>query len=296
MKKNAMKKGFTLIELLVVISIIALLVSILLPALNEARSTAKRLLCLSRLHNQGIAFAQYVGDYRSMMPPQYGMKGIYTYTMFCDGLFNANAATNRGKITLLKGFGMGALVNAGMFNDQKETYYCPLLNSTDKPEIHHLLAGNTHPVTGDWIINPENSYSGATYLWGGYTYFKNNIKTYEKIAPKSFLYDILQDWNMIPHKDRYGRPKGLSVLYGDGHTVFNTDQRMFDEELWGDAVSRMGVPEGDPQNWYHIMCYLGNNMPRPEELPVPGVWASFRNNDIPEDGTRLGLGSWQYAP
>ena len=55
----AKNKGFTLIELLVVISIIALLVGILLPALGAARRTAKKIACGSNQRQVGVAFATY---------------------------------------------------------------------------------------------------------------------------------------------------------------------------------------------------------------------------------------------
>ncbi|MCC6683193.1 MAG: prepilin-type N-terminal cleavage/methylation domain-containing protein [Phycisphaeraceae bacterium] len=54
--------GFTLIELLVVISIIALLISILLPALRKSRDTAMNAKCLSNLHQVGVAMLGYQAD------------------------------------------------------------------------------------------------------------------------------------------------------------------------------------------------------------------------------------------
>lgn len=60
--------GFTLIELLVVISIIALLVAILLPALQSARSVARSTQCLSTQRQLGVAQFAYAGDYEWFAP------------------------------------------------------------------------------------------------------------------------------------------------------------------------------------------------------------------------------------
>ncbi|MEX0744843.1 MAG: DUF1559 domain-containing protein [Phycisphaeraceae bacterium] len=67
--------GFTLIELLVVISIIALLIALLLPALGKARETVRMVSCSTQLRQQGIAMAVYVNDYRDHMPFRPGWRG-----------------------------------------------------------------------------------------------------------------------------------------------------------------------------------------------------------------------------
>ncbi|MBI9016712.1 MAG: type II secretion system protein [Phycisphaerae bacterium] len=65
------KKGFTLIELLVVISIIALLVSILMPALAKARKSAQSVVCLNNLRQGTIIFMQYADDNNDWNIPSY---------------------------------------------------------------------------------------------------------------------------------------------------------------------------------------------------------------------------------
>jgi prepilin-type N-terminal cleavage/methylation domain-containing protein len=68
--RNHRKKrsGFTLIELLVVLSVIALLVSMLLPALGQARERAQRVLCLTREHDCGMVCLLYAEDERGYLP------------------------------------------------------------------------------------------------------------------------------------------------------------------------------------------------------------------------------------
>ncbi|MHC4647111.1 MAG: prepilin-type N-terminal cleavage/methylation domain-containing protein [Planctomycetota bacterium] len=56
------RKGFTLIELLVVISIIALLMSILMPALSQVKEQAKGAICKSNLHQWALLWQMFVND------------------------------------------------------------------------------------------------------------------------------------------------------------------------------------------------------------------------------------------
>ncbi|MFT3785937.1 MAG: prepilin-type N-terminal cleavage/methylation domain-containing protein [Tepidisphaeraceae bacterium] len=64
-------KGFTLVELLVVIGIIALLISILLPALGNARESANTIKCAANLRSVGQQVQLYMASFKGVLPPAY---------------------------------------------------------------------------------------------------------------------------------------------------------------------------------------------------------------------------------
>lgn len=79
--KRRGKTGFTLIELLVVISIIALLIALLLPALARARQLANRVVCASNMRQIGVALHEYANEFNGQYPLAYTQHwplGVFT--------------------------------------------------------------------------------------------------------------------------------------------------------------------------------------------------------------------------
>jgi len=161
-------RGFTLVELLVVISIIALLISILLPSLRSAREQAKLVVCKANIRSLAQATNVYLADGEGRTPA---------------GHYN-NAGGNSPKANVGRQIGdlippddiqvwdsIGGLLEKYVLADPMEIYRCP--SAKNSPDDNFSITG-TNPFSGQaiddefkpnyfymctaqWIVLPDNT-------------------------------------------------------------------------------------------------------------------------------------------
>ena len=117
------KRNFTLIELLVVIAIIAILASMLLPALNLARDRAKGIKCVSNLKQLGTACQSYTLDYDDFMPAVCLSNGSRWYKEFYGSIVPYTNMKTPWNGTYPNNFIKGVFLCPSIVPEKNQIYY-----------------------------------------------------------------------------------------------------------------------------------------------------------------------------
>jgi prepilin-type N-terminal cleavage/methylation domain-containing protein len=192
--KRKIKKGFTLIELLVVIAIIAILVALLLPAVQQAREAAKRTQCKNHLKQWGLALHNYHDTYN-------------VFPMGSMGLSVTGPENNLSwHVRVLPYIDQANLYNSADFNLHYNT--APNINLRDvRFEVLHCPSARTRDR------QPSSTSEGWTVHYYGVAGAKDSVTD----AANGRYYDDMQTTSN--HDSNHGNSSTNGILYRNGKVL-----------------------------------------------------------------------------
>ncbi len=196
------RKAFTLIELLVVISIIAVLMSIMVPALGRARTMAGRVVCATNLKTLGLVVEMYANDYNDMISEPTPGSGN------ADGI-HINYDCRDWYLRYLP------------YTDDPKIYQCPAFRkSIIDDESNALKLVTFTPTSGKYAGKDITlTYTGAVFAFAGYDYDRYGYGSGIKYDPVTGG----RKWRLSELKRFAAKDEWRGILFGDGLYRINND-------------------------------------------------------------------------